>query len=86
MRRGDDRKFVLTVLLVLAASLSASILMDSPTGMQGIPTNQPESSPALGNCYTQPYDPYPFTTTLTNCCQSTLPNYRWESSIEEVFC
>ena len=86
MGRGNDRKFVLTVLLVLAASLSASILMDSPTGMQSIPNVQPDSSPILGNCYSVQYDPYPFLTTLTNCCYSTLPNYKWNTNMEEVFC
>ena len=78
MERGNERKFVLTVLLVIAASFSASILMDSPTGQYGSEDN--------GECYTVSYDPFPFTTTLTNCCYTTLPNYKWKRGNEVVYC
>ncbi len=90
MEKGSNKTFVLVVLVILAASmLSAQLTNQDPSGMlarQNVQRPMPAGKIVFGQCYDGPYDTTPYRTTLTNCCKTKLPNYKWVYKDATVYC
>tara|TARA_Y100000310_G_scaffold216585_2_gene217614 strand:- start:3974 stop:4228 length:255 start_codon:yes stop_codon:yes gene_type:complete len=82
MASGEDKGFVLIVVLVLAASMFAGNLEKNPTGLV---TNPPANPAESGECKLNAYDPHPLTTSYNKCCGGSgksIPGYSWN----EILC
>ena len=89
MEKGSNKTFVLVVLVILAASMLSAQLTGDPSGMlarQTLQRQAPVSRITLGQCYDGPYDTTPYKTTLTNCCKTDLPNYKWAYRDATIYC
>jgi len=81
--------FVLSVFVILAAAMLASELSDSTTGM--VARQRTENILVFGSCFDSIHDITPYTTTLTNCCDTAwnkpgLNNHKWVYRDSTVYC
>ena len=89
MKKRPSNTFIILAAVVLAASMLAGQLSQEPTGMLSRQRTQTEI--VFGQCFESQYDANPYTTTLTNCCRTSISkpgpnNYKWKYNSATIYC